>query len=77
MGKRGQGGEQRTLHGMSNWTFVRTKRVSPTAQFFLNGNIIAGKTEGRTSEEQITVADLTGVAVQDIQIACAVYEHHK
>jgi len=28
---------------------------------------------GRTSEEQITVADLTGVAVQDIQIAKAVY----
>ncbi len=24
---------------------------------------------GRTSEDQITVADLTGVAVQDIQIA--------
>lgn len=28
---------------------------------------------GRTSEEQITVADLTGVAVQDIKIAEAVY----
>jgi len=24
---------------------------------------------GRTSEDQITVADLTGVAIQDIQIA--------
>ncbi|UCF04126.1 MAG: ornithine cyclodeaminase family protein [bacterium] len=38
------------------------------------GNIIAGKVGGRTSEEQITVADLTGVAVQDIKIATAVYE---
>ena len=38
------------------------------------GNIIAGKTLGRTSETQITIADLTGVAVQDIQIASMVYE---
>ncbi|MCJ7701516.1 MAG: hypothetical protein MUO62_08040 [Anaerolineales bacterium] len=38
------------------------------------GDMIAGKTAGRTSETQITVADLTGVAVQDIQIASAVYE---
>lgn len=36
------------------------------------GSVIAGETPGRTSEEQITVADLTGVAVQDIQIATAV-----
>ena len=38
------------------------------------GNIIAGKAPGRTSETQITVADLTGVAVQDIQIASMLYE---
>jgi len=37
------------------------------------GNIISGNTEGRTSNEQITVADLTGVAVQDMMIAKAVY----
>lgn len=36
------------------------------------GNVAAGKTTGRTSEEQITLCDLTGVAVQDIQIAKAV-----
>ncbi len=36
------------------------------------GDIIAGKKQGRTSDQQITVADLTGVAVQDIQIATAV-----
>ena len=36
------------------------------------GEIIAGKAAGRTGKEQITVADLTGVAVQDIQIAKAV-----
>jgi ornithine cyclodeaminase len=39
------------------------------------GNIIAGKVKGRTSDDQITVADLTGVAVQDIKIAVAVYNN--
>ncbi len=38
------------------------------------GAVIAGRAPSRTSEEQITVADLTGVAVQDLQIARCVYE---
>jgi ornithine cyclodeaminase len=38
------------------------------------GNVIAGKIPARTSDEQVTVADLTGVAVQDIQITKAVFE---
>jgi ornithine cyclodeaminase len=38
------------------------------------GDIIAGKAPGRESDDQITVADLTGVAVQDMEIASAVYE---
>ena len=38
------------------------------------GQIISDKTLGRTSEDQITVADLTGVAVQDVQIATAVVQ---
>jgi len=37
------------------------------------GDVIANGA-GRTSEDQITIADLTGVAVQDIKIAEAVYE---
>ncbi len=37
------------------------------------GAVISGRARGRTSESQITVADLTGVAVQDIKIATAVY----
>lgn len=37
------------------------------------GNVIASNTLQRQSQQQITVADLTGVAVQDIQIAKAVY----
>ncbi len=36
------------------------------------GAVIAGTAPGRSSSQQITVADLTGVAVQDIQIATAV-----
>lgn len=36
------------------------------------GNIINGSAPGRSSAEQITIADLTGVAVQDMQIAKAV-----
>jgi ornithine cyclodeaminase len=33
------------------------------------GNVIKNPKLGRTSDDQITVADLTGVAIQDIQIA--------
>ncbi len=38
------------------------------------GNVIAGKAKGRTSDDQVTVADLTGVAVQDMAIAGAVLQ---
>lgn len=38
------------------------------------GNVIIRKDLQRRSDEQITVADLTGVAVQDVQISKAVYE---
>tara|TARA_B100001250_G_C19812098_1_gene796203 strand:+ start:851 stop:1804 length:954 start_codon:yes stop_codon:yes gene_type:complete len=38
------------------------------------GHVLNGQHSGRTAHHQITVADLTGVAVQDIQIATAVYE---
>jgi ornithine cyclodeaminase len=37
------------------------------------GNVIVNPELRRTSEDQITIADLTGVAVQDIQITKAVY----
>ena len=40
------------------------------------GHVLNGQNPGRTSSEQLTVADLTGVAVQDIQIATAVYESY-
>lgn len=38
------------------------------------GDIIAGRASGRSDEDEITIADLTGVAVQDIQIAKAVWQ---
>ncbi len=38
------------------------------------GNVISDITKGRTSDQQTTIADLTGVAVQDISIAAAVYK---
>jgi ornithine cyclodeaminase len=38
------------------------------------GAVIAGNAPGRLSEEDITVADLTGVAVQDIEIARTVLD---
>jgi ornithine cyclodeaminase len=37
------------------------------------GNVIAAPDRARSDDSQITVCDLTGVAVQDIQIAKAVY----
>ncbi len=40
------------------------------------GNALTDSSLQRTNDQQITVADLTGVAVQDIMIASAVYEHY-
>jgi len=52
---------------------IKTGRIAQEDVLEL-GDVIAGHVDGRTSEEQITVADLTGVAVQDIKIAEAVFE---
>ena len=37
------------------------------------GRLISDPSKGRQADNQITIADLTGVAVQDIMIATAVY----
>ena len=39
------------------------------------GNILAGKQTARKNDQQITIADLTGVAVQDLMISQAIYEN--
>jgi len=51
---------------------IKAKQITPEKLIEL-GDIIAKKASGRTADTQITVADLTGVAVQDIKIAEAVY----
>ncbi len=38
------------------------------------GDVIGGRARGRETPDQISVADLTGVAVQDIAIATSVYK---
>ena len=39
------------------------------------GDVLDGKIAGRESKSQITVSDLTGVAVQDIKIADSVFKN--
>ena len=41
------------------------------------GNLITNPEMGRNNKEQISVADLTGVAVQDISIATSLFHYHK
>jgi ornithine cyclodeaminase len=52
---------------------IEAERIAPEGLVEL-GDVIAGRVVGRSSKKQITVADLTGVAVQDIKIAAAVYD---
>jgi ornithine cyclodeaminase len=51
---------------------VQSGHITPDGVSEL-GRIITETAPGRTAEDEITVADLTGVAVQDIQIASAVF----
>ncbi|MBX5194100.1 ectoine utilization protein EutC [Rhizobium sp. NZLR10] len=43
--------------------------VAPEADFAELGQIVAGSAQGRTSNDQITIADLTGTGIQDTAIA--------
>jgi ornithine cyclodeaminase/alanine dehydrogenase-like protein (mu-crystallin family) len=38
------------------------------------GRVLIGEDEGRRSDEEATVFDSTGLAVQDLAVALAVYE---
>ena len=40
------------------------------------GTILSGSNIGRTQKGQITVSDLTGVAIQDLNIAEFIYENY-
>jgi ornithine cyclodeaminase len=59
-------------HGDAHYA-VRDNLV-PREHFVELGEIIADPSRGRTSEEDITIADLTGLAVQDIAITRLVWE---
>lgn len=53
---------------------IREKMLSQQDIYGSLGEIAAGKKKGRTSDEEVTVFDSTGLAVQDISCAYAVYE---
>lgn len=41
------------------------------------GEVIAGKRQGRRAHDEVTVFDSTGLAIQDVALAAAVYERAK
>ena len=51
-------------------SLIDTKRIVEI------GDIFAGNKPGRVRKDSITIADLTGVAVQDLTIAQAVFERY-
>jgi len=58
------------FHGLTSGSITKDEIVEL-------GSILNGSQAGRSSPDQITVADLTGVAVQDIEIAAAVHKAYK
>lgn len=51
----------------------RRKQISENNIYGSLGEIAAGKKKGRTSEEEITLFDSTGLAIQDVACAYTVY----
>ena len=41
------------------------------------GNVLSGSNQGRANQTQVTIADLTGIAAQDIAIAGIVLDGHR
>lgn len=41
------------------------------------GNVLSGSSQGRANQTQVTIADLTGIAAQDIAIAGIVLDAHR
>ena len=48
--------------------FQTAQRSDASLQVSELGHILSGAQKGRTSDEEITVVDLTGIAAQDIAI---------
>ena len=61
-------------HGEFSYA-VAAGRV-PEGRIIELGAVIATPSRGRTRDDQVTIADLTGVAVQDIQVAKHVYARY-
>lgn len=56
---------------------LRKKQLTKNDVYADLGEIVAGKKSGRTSEEEITLFDSTGLAVQDVSCAYTVYKELK
>jgi len=68
--------EQACHYGELNVPF--SKGIFRREQIYAElGEIIAGKKAGRTSDEEMTVFDSTGLAIQDLAAATLVYEKAK
>mgnify|MGYP001132465944 CR=1 FL=1 len=50
------------------------ERQGATADVTELGAVLTGDAEGRRSDEEITIFDSTGLAIQDLAIAIAAYE---
>jgi len=53
---------------------LRLVETKNPRRIFELGDIVLGKAAGRTSPDHITIADLTGIAVQDVEIAKSILE---
>jgi alanine dehydrogenase len=51
-----------------------TARAVARDQVIALGEVILGRAEGRRSEDEVTLFDATGLAIQDLAIAVSVYE---
>ena len=56
-------------HAIKNNVIIKDKIIEL-------GSVLSGLKNGRTQKEQITVSDLTGVAIQDLNIAEFIYEKY-
>jgi ornithine cyclodeaminase len=53
---------------------LTTKAVSSAKALAELGEVVAGRKPGRTADEQITIADLTGTGIQDTAIATLAFQ---
>jgi alanine dehydrogenase len=65
---------EQSLHGGELNVPVHQGILSVTSIAATLGEVILGKRAGRTSASDITVFDSTGLAIQDVAVAAAVYE---